>query len=403
MLAGGASSLAWLVRCRPALPARPERVDELLRRVGGLLAVHAEPDQGLAALRQQILDHGGGVGRGVGSVHVGDEADPHAEVGEGAVDAGRHPVEHRGRARPAARVQARVEEHLPVAQVAGAHAVLDGLVDAAGVVVGVTHDRRHEGEHLEELVAALVVVTSSGDARRQWHPVLAGQLDDGGGADRPLEVAVQLDLRDSPQVCGEVHGSASRVLDEVVGPQLEGSAPAYQLPRTWRRRASRRWPRRGVPQVAVVEEDVTGLGVEGDLAGHLVEAERHGDRRGGSPPAPRRRSLGDDRPVDVLVRGRRGPQVGTGHDPQEPVGRAGAVQVDRDRRGRPHGDVGARSASRCASRSCCSCSHCPDGRPGRRNRSARIPPTSTRRRAAADHIADRRASGPATRPWARGR
>ena len=44
MFAGGPSSDAWLVRCRPAVARERGSLDELLGRVGRLGRVHAEPD-----------------------------------------------------------------------------------------------------------------------------------------------------------------------------------------------------------------------------------------------------------------------------------------------------------------------------------------------------------------------
>ena len=73
-------------------------------------------------------------------------------------------------------------------------------------------------------------------------------------------------------------GSAQGVLDEVVGAvaDVEPRPPVPASPEVPpdRRLSVCSSPGRCVPEVGVVEQDVTPLGVEGDLAGHPLESER---------------------------------------------------------------------------------------------------------------------------------
>src|SRR6266568_850155 len=99
---------------------------------------------------------------------------------------------------------------------------------------------------------------------------------------------------------------------------------------------------RGVPEVAVVQQDVAALGVDGDLTADLLESQRHGERRWGQgASAGGAGSVGDGDVVDVLVGGGGGPEVAARDDAQEAVVRAGRVDVQSDGRGGP--DVHARA------------------------------------------------------------
>src|SRR6478609_10318766 len=74
-------------------------------------------------------------------------------------------------------------------------------------------------------------------------------------------------------------GSAAGVLDEVVEAVVRREAgaavPAAADVATDRALAVVGGARRAVPQVRVVEQHVAALAVEGDLAGHVLEPERH--------------------------------------------------------------------------------------------------------------------------------
>jgi hypothetical protein len=45
---------------KTAVPGKPIRVDELLRRIGRLGAVHAEPDELVGAVPEDVAHHVGG-------------------------------------------------------------------------------------------------------------------------------------------------------------------------------------------------------------------------------------------------------------------------------------------------------------------------------------------------------
>ena len=186
-------------------PGEGERVGELLGRVRRLLAVHAQADEGVVALVDQVIDHGQRLRRGVRAEHVGDEAAVHAKVGLRRGDAGRHALEHDRDRYSTPSVQGRVEEHLPVAQVARPHAVLERFVDASRVVVGVTHRGRDESKQLEELLAALVVIKALGARRRQSKAMFGSQFRHRAGPDRPFEMTVELNFWDPADELLQAH------------------------------------------------------------------------------------------------------------------------------------------------------------------------------------------------------
>ena len=199
MFTGGASSEAWLVRRRPPAFAARKASTNFSGGSGASAASIPRPMTSGRRQLEQLLDHLEAVGRVVLAVHVGDEAALHPEVDLGGVEALGQPVDDRLHRHAARGVQRGVEEHLPVAQVAEAVAVLHGLVGDPGEVVLVDQRRRHHPEDHQELVDRLVVVELVDLVRGQRDAVLLRLVGEGRGPHRALDVAVQLDLGDGPE------------------------------------------------------------------------------------------------------------------------------------------------------------------------------------------------------------
>ena len=124
---------------QPGLAREAEALEELLGRIGCLGRVHTEADQLVAPVRDHFLGHLQSHRRRILPVDVGNQAAADAEVvlgGEATVD---QPVDDRRHRDVAGRVQRRVEEHLPVLQVAQLHAVLERLVRDPREVLVIDH------------------------------------------------------------------------------------------------------------------------------------------------------------------------------------------------------------------------------------------------------------------------
>ena len=187
------------------LTREAKALEELLRRIRRLGRVHAQPDHLVAPVREHLFGHLQRHGRRILAVDVRDQAAAHTEVvlgGATAVDQTLDDRRHRDAPR---RVQGRVEEHLPVLQIAELDAVLERLVGNAREVARFDHRRVDEPEDLQELVDRLVVVDAVDIRRGQCDVVLPCEVGDRLGSQRSLDVTMQFDLRQLTQVLGVLH------------------------------------------------------------------------------------------------------------------------------------------------------------------------------------------------------
>jgi hypothetical protein len=126
------------------------------------------------------------------AVDVGDHPTAHAQVGLGGQDARLDPREHLGVGH--ALVVGRTEEHLAVDQVRGGRPVGQRVVHRPLEVGGVAHRGADQVVEVQELEEGAEVVDVLRVVGRQHHAVAGGQLDEGRGGDRALQMAVQLHL-----------------------------------------------------------------------------------------------------------------------------------------------------------------------------------------------------------------
>jgi len=124
-----------------------EGLGELLGRVGRLGTVHAQPDELVDSVGENILDHLTRHLRVVLAVYVRDEPAANAKILLGRVYPLDKPVHDRRHRDATASVQGRIEEHLPVLEVAEVDPILKGLLGTAGEVF-LVDDRR--GDHGED-------------------------------------------------------------------------------------------------------------------------------------------------------------------------------------------------------------------------------------------------------------
>jgi hypothetical protein len=126
------------------------------------------------------------------------------EISFCSVDPVDQPADNSRRRHAPAGVQRRVKEHFSVFQVAQPHPVLKRLIRAAGKVFPFDDGGRHHPEDHQELLDRVVGIEFTYVVR--WErDVLAGEIGEGRGADGPLEMAVQLDLRNFAQEFVGVH------------------------------------------------------------------------------------------------------------------------------------------------------------------------------------------------------
>ena len=98
-----------------------------------------------------------------------------------------------------------------------------------------------------------------------------------------------------------------------------------------------------MPEIGVVEQHIAIIAIDRDFAGHFLEAQRHVEGWLDLHMSPAGAcAVGQGHVVGVAERRRRRPAMAAGHDTQEAVRRACAVDMDREGRAGP--DVQLRSA-----------------------------------------------------------
>jgi len=134
-----------------------------------------------------------------------------AEVRLGASQAGERSFERLVRLQPALRIEDGTEASLQVPYVLPG-VVLTELIGDALNALRVLHERKREVKALEVVLEVPgvvhdhVVVELRRIIRRELHGPLGGELDHRRGAQAPVQVHVQLRLRESEQPAGSCHG-----------------------------------------------------------------------------------------------------------------------------------------------------------------------------------------------------
>ena len=101
----------------------------------------------------------------------------------------------------------RVEHQLDVAQVAGAHTVLNGLVGDAGEILLVAHHHRGKPQNIDEGVEISKVVERLVGARQRY-VMLSGQRAESCRPQGTDQMTMNIDFGQSGEKLAEIHHAA---------------------------------------------------------------------------------------------------------------------------------------------------------------------------------------------------